>query len=245
MDYFSELLESYNKLKKRTFKLTYICEQEDPDQITSQALAAATGKTAGEPYLIPGTAGAIWQSRNGAAQGFYTFVTDTAEYSVGKGRALKVYNNPEDRGFADLRSFLTGVEKKDDKEETQTQIKADAEAIKIEEIAAQRASYFFEKQNYDLNQVQAAIAASEESIKNLLSFCSTFTNAEAPAPDFCERVGTFITNTGQSSFIYKIVNGRVLDSTGDDKTEPPQALLNSCSGKYIGTFLKSYFIEKT
>jgi len=32
MDYFSELLESYNKLKKRTFKLTYITEAEDkPD----------------------------------------------------------------------------------------------------------------------------------------------------------------------------------------------------------------------
>ena len=29
MDYFSELLESYGKLKKRTFKLTYINEQED------------------------------------------------------------------------------------------------------------------------------------------------------------------------------------------------------------------------
>ena len=29
MDYFSELLESYGKLKKRTFKLTYLNEQED------------------------------------------------------------------------------------------------------------------------------------------------------------------------------------------------------------------------
>ena len=31
MDYLSELLESYSKLKKRTFKLTYICEQDDPE----------------------------------------------------------------------------------------------------------------------------------------------------------------------------------------------------------------------
>ena len=29
MDYLSELLESYSKLKKRTFKLTYISEQDD------------------------------------------------------------------------------------------------------------------------------------------------------------------------------------------------------------------------
>ena len=29
MDYFSELMESYSKLKKRTFKLTYISEAEE------------------------------------------------------------------------------------------------------------------------------------------------------------------------------------------------------------------------
>jgi len=227
MDYFSELLESYNKLKKRTFKLTYICEQEDPNQITSQALAAATGKTAGEPYLIPGTTGAIWQSRNGAAQGFYTFVTDTAEYSAGKGRALKVYDNPEDEGFADLRSFLTGVEKEGESEEAQKQREVGEEAARIEEEAAKQASYFFERQNYDLDQVQAAIAASEESIKSLLTFCSTFTSAEAPAPDFCERAGTFITQKGTASFLYKIVNGKVYDPTGNAEAEPPPALLNA------------------
>jgi len=231
MDYFSELLESYNKLKKRTFKLTYICEQEDPNEITSQALNTVTqlSSTAEFPYELPGTTGAIWQSRAGRDQGFYTFVRDLEKYRGTKkgGFTTRVYNDINDDGFAELRSFLTGVEKKDDKEETQTQIEADAEAIKIEEIAAQRASYFFKKQNYDLNQVQAAIAASEESIKNLLSFCSTFTNAEAPAPDFCENAGIFITNRGQSSFIYKIVNGRVFDSTGDAKTEPPPALLNA------------------
>ena len=43
MDYFSELLESYSKLKKRTYKLTYISEQEEGEafstlqQILSQA----------------------------------------------------------------------------------------------------------------------------------------------------------------------------------------------------------------
>lgn len=231
MDYFSELLESYSKLKKRTFKLTYISEQQDPNEITKQALTAATGKQAREPYLIPGTTGAIWQSINGAAQGFYTFVTDLAKYrKPEKGASVfptKVYNNPEDEGFADLRSFLTGVEKEGESEEAQTQREVEEEAARIEEIAAQRASYFFERQNYDLNQVQAAIAASEESIKNLLSFCSTFTNAEAPAPDFCEKAGTFITQRGQASFLYKIVNGRVFDSTGDAKTEPPPALLNA------------------
>ena len=122
MDYFSELLESYSKLKKRTFKLTYISEQEDPDEITSQTLKAAAGKTAKEPYLIAGTTGAIWQSENGAAQGFYTFVTDfEGEYRKGKGRTSKVYDNPEDEGFAQLRSFLTGGDEGGESEETQTQ----------------------------------------------------------------------------------------------------------------------------
>ena len=39
MDYFSELLESYSKLKKRTFKLTYISEEEGAQTSQGQALA--------------------------------------------------------------------------------------------------------------------------------------------------------------------------------------------------------------
>ena len=40
MDYFNELLESYSLLKKRTFKLRYLTEQEE-EQVSAQALAAA------------------------------------------------------------------------------------------------------------------------------------------------------------------------------------------------------------
>ena len=42
MDYLSELLESYSKLKKRTFKLTYISEEEgEGGAQTSQGQALA------------------------------------------------------------------------------------------------------------------------------------------------------------------------------------------------------------
>ena len=47
MDYFSELLESYSKLKKRTFKLTYINEQEgalvnqEAEKLVRQYIATA------------------------------------------------------------------------------------------------------------------------------------------------------------------------------------------------------------
>ena len=40
MDYFNELLESYSLLKKRTFKLTYLTEQEE-EQVNAQAVASA------------------------------------------------------------------------------------------------------------------------------------------------------------------------------------------------------------
>lgn len=49
MDYFSELLESYSKLKKRTYKITYISEGYTPEQlnafpeIDSAIQAAAAG----------------------------------------------------------------------------------------------------------------------------------------------------------------------------------------------------------
>lgn len=42
MDYFNELLESYSKLKKRTFKLTFINEQEEGQQTPNDVLQKAT-----------------------------------------------------------------------------------------------------------------------------------------------------------------------------------------------------------
>jgi hypothetical protein len=53
MDYFSELLESYSKLKKRTYKITFISESYTPEQLNAfpeidsaiQAAAAGTPQT--------------------------------------------------------------------------------------------------------------------------------------------------------------------------------------------------------
>jgi hypothetical protein len=42
MDYFTELLESYNKLKKRTFKLRYLTEGSSPEALASQYIGGAT-----------------------------------------------------------------------------------------------------------------------------------------------------------------------------------------------------------
>ena len=91
MDYFSELLESYNKLKKRTFKLTYITEAED--EATAEGKATAVVKAGltqqhdpskqvkgGEPYaylgvktnkinLVGGPVGAGWPKPIGDAGG--------------------------------------------------------------------------------------------------------------------------------------------------------------------------------
>ena len=108
MDYFNQLLESYNRLKKRTFKLEYICEQGDPNELTKAELNKATGKSVGEPYFIPGTAGAIWQSGPGITGGFYTFSTDYKAYRGGAWNTVKVYDNADDSGFQDLRAFLSG-----------------------------------------------------------------------------------------------------------------------------------------
>jgi len=55
MDYFSELLESYNKIKKRTFKLTYLEEGEDKEK-----------KEESEPQ----TDAATLQKAEGLAQGY-------------------------------------------------------------------------------------------------------------------------------------------------------------------------------
>ena len=52
MDYFSELLESYSKLKKRTYKITYISEQEDPiaDPEALKRAQQAADNVISQPY---------------------------------------------------------------------------------------------------------------------------------------------------------------------------------------------------
>lgn len=52
MDYFSELLESYSKLKKRTYKITFISEQEEPiaDPDALKRAQQAADNVIGQPY---------------------------------------------------------------------------------------------------------------------------------------------------------------------------------------------------
>jgi len=239
MDYFSELLESYSKLKKRTFKLTYISEQEDPDQITSQTLAAAAGKTAEEPYLIPGTTGAIWQSRNGAAQGFYTFATDLSVYKKGEGRTSKVYDNPEDEGFAELRSFLTGGNEGGESEETQTQPSEEAgdEAAEQQEAEQQRLSdlakpggAFEERYKYNLKEIGPALDAIDNSIKTVQQACEQY--GISNQPKYCKEPGRYLTGISNAGFAHKLAAGRTLvidPETGqklDEKEGIAPGLLN-------------------
>ena len=62
MDYFSELLESYSKLRKRTFKLTYITEAEEKTDVSKyvEELKAAFQKALnGEDQIGVGKKGNI------------------------------------------------------------------------------------------------------------------------------------------------------------------------------------------
>ena len=52
MDYFSELLESYNKLKKRTFKLTYITEGQGDEVDANFGAGEAAAKAAIAANLV-------------------------------------------------------------------------------------------------------------------------------------------------------------------------------------------------
>ncbi len=52
MDYLSELLESYSQLKKRTYKITYINEEEDPiaDPEALKRAQQAADNVISQPY---------------------------------------------------------------------------------------------------------------------------------------------------------------------------------------------------
>lgn len=244
MDYFSELLESYTKLKKRTFKLTYINEQEDPNEATSKALGSAEGATAAEPYMIPGSQGALWQSRTGAQEGRWTFTKDLAAYKANQkgGRSMPVLNDPNDPGFSELRSFLggggggkdSGVDSGKKEETEDSEADAAEKQAELEAQAAEKAPFHFEKAGYstdknDPENISQGIAAVERTMIGLNQYCDGFENPDK-APIICspQQKTRLISSEGNASFSYKLANAEVVSQDGAMEQAPP-GLLNDVS----------------
>ena len=77
MDYFSELLESYSKLKKRTYKIRFISEAEEP-RYSDEDLKAAMG-VANSKILAPAES---WTLGKEANQGDQTYAYKNREQGV-------------------------------------------------------------------------------------------------------------------------------------------------------------------
>lgn len=102
MDYFHSLLESYDKLKKRTLKLKPIKEEDDPGRYNLEALAKLaikktiqSGATKGNPFLDPKAKG---------IHGIYISPTGTVNAIIGSfnRKVADVKGDPIEPGWTDF-----------------------------------------------------------------------------------------------------------------------------------------------
>ena len=254
MDYFSELLESYSKLKKRTFKLTYINEAEEGrEQFAGAALQAGQ-----EVFDSKQTQDGLGNSSNITIE----YIPGDPEKRTGekikvggsnlgfgmtfdKNKWANVFKKVKKgtNGYKILGAWA-GVEEKDTGPKTPEQENAEidsavksreeeqARQAELEAQAAEKAPYHFERAQYSLDKndpqnITRTIDAVEKTMIGLNNYCDGFGDAPNP-PIICgpNFRTRFISSEGESSFAYKLANGTAINPEDGEATQAPPGLLN-------------------
>jgi len=251
MDYFSELLESYSKLKKRTFKLTYICEQEgggsegELTQILSQA-------PVGDEFVpLPG------DKYPALARFKYRKSTQT----VGKSRDMKpsqsvivTQGGYQKVALLDDDGVLIKDEKTQDmlekllramagEEPPQTGAEAAdaaaAAAAEAEEVAALQASYLFLKPDPETGEARyttdpddpgnanRAIRSIQGTVNDLITYCNNIGKIAAKSVPWCDKPGKYIVGQDKATLTYKLVNGIGMGPDGEQTPIPADLLADA------------------
>ena len=245
MDYLSELLESYSKLKKRTFKLTYICEQDDPK--AESALIAILQKAP----ATPGYEQSIEDPNYPGLKSFKYRQTKDGGVSVkppspnipqatvldANGARAKVKQNGKPNTAGDtvwemMFKAMAGEgeeppasDKVGDSIEAQEQ---QAEAERLSKLAQPGGA--FEERGYNLDQISPALDSIDNSIRTVQSACEQYDPKSQPK--YCKNPGVYLTGASNAGFAHKLSAGKVVQvnpetgqKTGEGQMEP--GLLNS------------------
>ena len=241
MDYFSELLESYNKLKKRTFKLTYIAEQEEGQafaDLQKILLTAPEGDYQPMPSdQYPGLSSFRYRrSKDGgvtvayAREGQATVLDNTGNKAQFNSKGKP--NAAGDKMWNRLYQALSGKEpskgpqsKADD---VAIQNQQQQEADRLSKLAQPGGA--FEERGYNLQQISPALDSIDNSIRTVKDICEKYDLNNQPK--YCKNPGVYLTGASKAGFAYKLSEGRVLQvnpetgqKTGEGEMEP--GLLNS------------------
>jgi len=241
MDYLSELLESYSKLKKRTFKLTYISEQDDSQafgvlqQILQTAPEGDYQPMPADEYPALGSFD-YRKSKDGGVtvrrgrEGQATVLDNTGQKA--KVNAKGKPNAAGDKMWERLYKAISGEAPEPSAQETADSTVAGNEQQKEAERLSKLAQPggAFEERGYNLEQISPALDSIDNSIRTVQSACDQYDpNSQ---PKYCKNPGVYLTGASKAGFAYKLSAGKVVQvnpetgqKTGEGEMEP--GLLNS------------------
>jgi hypothetical protein len=245
MDYFSELLESYNKLKKRTFKLTYISEAEDeaanagaePGGAAESALLKILGNAAegeGKPITDPSYPGLetfiFWKGPTGGivvskGRGQVYVLTPEGEWETGES-AVKMKE-------ALLNAMGGGEEGKkppgqlaDDLAKQQADL---AEEARVKRLSTVGSLLDLDPDRFEdperLALAAAIKKAEQDCIDQMTKLCELDKDPPLLSPNICATDQSklrYIGGSNKTSLEYKLVNGTGQVITVDGKLERTQ-----------------------
>jgi len=244
MDYFSDLMESYEKLKKRTFKLTYISEAEKPQKVkpdngksSQEDVDAASQKDAEAKAQEVIAAGAVQkhdpskQVKGGEPYAYLGVKTNKINLVGGPIGAGWPKPIADSGGNPDVSSeawtMLVNWFKDGGAEElSREQIEAEEEAARYDALARPE-KIFLEQINkatgeavYNIdkdndNNIKGAIEAIEDTYDDLKDFCLAITTK--PKPRYCESPGRYLTGQSAAAFGYKLANGKAIGPDGEQE----------------------------
>jgi hypothetical protein len=234
MDYFSELLESYGKLKKRTYKLTYITEQVGNPE--AELINILKNAPEGEETPITGT-------NYPALEKFKYNKSKSEEGGVnvngslgGRPFTVQILKDGRfnDEGSAPemkdaLLKAMAGQEPEPTAADQAAQTMADQAAAR-EEFLATRAGQFID-QGYSTNpDDKVNIVAGMNSLQKTQEELDKYCREKDPSRvriKWCASQKTFISGASKSSMTWKLANATRLSDPPDSREEPvPAGLVN-------------------
>jgi len=238
MDYFSELLNSYTKLKKRTFKLTYINEQaENPafQELKQILMQASEIESPIQSEQYPGLSNFKYKkTKNGGV----TVLTGHTQMTIldpqGNLETLNAKGKPLNKKAQDeiLNAMYDAMRGEVDKKNENPELKAD-ELVRQQQAAAeqQRLAQFekiggaLELAGKDLNQFKKFIA-SQQRIDGYLrnKVCINLPKDIDPNSSIkrvCDSIGTFTGGKSSGGWEYKLANSKttIIDKDTGQLTE--------------------------
>ena len=243
MDYFSELLESYSKLKKRTFKLTYICEQEGGSEgelvgILSQApMGSEFTEMPGDQYPALGR---FKYRKSSAVAGSGRKMKPSNKVIVTQGGYDKVTILDDDGNLIkddSTKSMLERLLKAMAGEEppqtgAEAADAAAASAAEQEELAELQASHNFLKPDKQTGEPRystdpndpancnKAVRTIQETINKLVEYCDNLGEQGKKKVAWCDKAGSYLAGKGNATLTYKLVNGIGVGPDGEQTPIP-------------------------